>query len=236
MMNKIAIHSDLEDSALRRLAYFDPNCEDEYGNQVLDYLVLDVLAGYTNELFCGPSEVRNGIKSAFKLDYENAEINKSAKRLANKGLVQLKEAKRKFEDPTFCILKTAEEVLNKNTKTFSDLEARVFQKLEKSLLEKYENDLVLKENISRVIEAFKSFLTRMIIRHGRETVTVIYPNDPKTNNWIQSIKSGILREISEFDEDIKAYLSFEITGFLMSSDNDLRAYLNNLFNSSFSGT
>lgn len=97
-MDKDANTSGLDSIEIKqtifRLAHFNPTCNDEYGNQVLDYLVLDSLAMY-GQLVVTAIQIKENIKNSFRLDFEETEINLSGRRLSQKGMINyLSEEKR----------------------------------------------------------------------------------------------------------------------------------------------
>ena len=95
--------------ALFKLAHFNPTYKDEYGNQIIDYLVLDALSNYEPLLRVEPFDLKRIIKNQFKLDFEESEIVNCAKRLGSKGIIEYKEAEKRFDCPDTIII----QLLNK---------------------------------------------------------------------------------------------------------------------------
>ena len=130
-----------------KLAYFNPTVKDDYCNQVIDYLVLDSLANYGPLLQVTASQVKISIKDIFHLDFEDDEINASAKRLGLKGMIKYDEGtldeKRKGEKPTFQILTETEEKIKTNISKIQDLEIEVIEEWKQDILNKY-NDRFIK--------------------------------------------------------------------------------------------
>ena len=112
--------SDKTKQAIFRLAHFDPTCRDEYGHEVVDYLVLDSLATY-GQLIVTALDIRENIKRSFHLDFEESEINASGKRLGQKGMIVYEEGER-IERPTFRILPEIEQGIENNLAQIQELE------------------------------------------------------------------------------------------------------------------
>ena len=65
--NILSNDSDIK-QVMHKLAYFNPSAQDEYGHQVIDYLVLDTLSGYGVISVTAP-RICQYIKDSFKLDF-----------------------------------------------------------------------------------------------------------------------------------------------------------------------
>ena len=70
----IANSMEITKQAIWKLAHFEPSSTDDYGNQVLDYLILDALATYGPLLSVTPNQIQEHIKKVFLLDFDQAEI------------------------------------------------------------------------------------------------------------------------------------------------------------------
>lgn len=234
---KLESKSNKIKQSIIKLAYFNPTVEDEYCNQVIDYLVLDSLANYGPLLQVTASQVKKSIKDIFHLDFEDDEINASAKRLGLKGMIKYDEGtldeKRKGEKPTFQIITETEENIKKNISKIQDLEKEVFEKWEKELLNKYNEYPIVKENINLIVKNLQLFISKLLIRHGVECVALLYPKDKKAQRWLASIKNNILNDLPKVNSFIDTIMRFEIPNFFKSSEPNRKFYISSVFNSSF---
>lgn len=217
--------------AIFRLAHFDPTCRDEYGNQVVDYLVLDSLATY-GRLKVTALEIRENIKKCFRLDFEEPEINASGKRLGQKGIITYEEGER-LERPTFQILPEIEQGIANNLAQIQELENEVIQDWREELCNKYKEYPVIKDNVERVVENLQLFTSKMFIRHGVECVALLYPEEQKTQRWLKGVESSILESLPRIDSFTDAIVMLEVPSFFRNPDSKRKLYITSLFNSSF---
>jgi len=217
--------------AIFRLAYFDPSCRDEYGNQVIDYLVLDSLATY-KQLIVTASEIRDHIKRIFSLDFEESEINASGRRLSQKEMITYNEGAR-FEKPTFQILPKIEQEIAKNFDEIQKLENEVVEGWKEEICSKYKEYPAVKDNAEQIVANLKLFASRMFIRHGVECVTLLYPEEQKVQRWLASVEGSILDDLPKIDSFTDAIVKLEIPSFFKDPDSKRKAYITGLFNSSF---
>jgi hypothetical protein len=217
--------------AIFRLAHFDPTCRDEYGNQVIDYLVLDSLATF-GRLTVTALEIGENIKRCYRLDFEEPEINVSGKRLGQKGTIVYEEGARS-ERPTFQILPEIEQRIANNLAQIQELENGVIQDWKEELCNKYEEFPVVKDNVERIVESLQLFVSRMLTRHGVQCVALLYPEDQKTQRWLESIESSILEGSPTIDSFTDAIAKLEIPSFFKNPDSKRKVYITSLFNSSF---
>jgi len=76
-------------NALLKLAYFEPCFTDEYGNQVIDYLVIDTLSAGDNLLTYSADEIKTIIMKNFTIDFALGEIIMCARRLQSKQYINI---------------------------------------------------------------------------------------------------------------------------------------------------
>ena len=129
-----------------RLAHFDPTFTDEYGNQVIDYLVLDALAAYGPLLVVTASEVKEYIKRLFKLDCAEEEINASAKRLGRRNMVGCIKVKKR-EKPRFQVLPEIATKIQENLKQIKGIEDEVINSWKEEVTVKYKDYPIVKDKI-----------------------------------------------------------------------------------------
>jgi len=163
--------------AIFRLAHFNPTYKDEYGNQVVDYLVLDSLATY-GQLVVTALKIRENIKKTFRLDFEEPEINASGKHLGQKEMIIYEEG-RGFERPTFQILPKIEQKIASNLTQIQQMENEVIEGWKEELCNKYKEYPVVKDNIEQIVENLQLFTSKMFIRHGVECVALLYSEEQK---------------------------------------------------------
>ncbi len=215
-----------------RLGHFDPSHQDSYGNQVLDYLVLDSLSMYGSVLQVTADEVRRAIKKTYLLDFDEAEINAAAKRLSAKHMINFIAGDRLIKHH-FQIAAETEVKINGNIAKTRALEDSVIQTWKDELLEKYKGYPAIKENMQMVVDLLHLFASRMFVRHGVECVALLYPEDEKTKTWLNKIQGSILKDMPKLDPFIDAIFRLEIPSFFKSVDSERRSYITNLFNTSF---
>ncbi len=215
--------------ALFKLAFFEPNITDENNFHILDYLILDCLEAYSPMYDCGLNEILKYIKTTFSVEFAEAEILNGGKRLEQKELVIINEPNSKTEIQRIKLLKPHD---SDNQKKIKELEEVVFKEWAESLKEKYKS-YINDNNIEKIIEIFQSFLTKMLIRHGKESVATIYPDNPKTQEWIDKIQNEIIKDLPKLGSELDLILQIEIPSFFKSKSIERRKYINNLFNASF---
>ena len=218
--------------AILRLSHFDPTFVDEYGNQVIDYLVLDALASYGPLIVVTASEVRECIKSRFLLDFADEEINASAKRLAQTNMVNPIEVPR-GEKLRFQILSEAASRIQHNLAEIKDLEEEVLNGWKEELSQKYAEYPVVKDRIELIAANLQAFMSQMFSRHGIECVAILYPESPKTREWLDFIGTDILDSLPSIDPFVDEIVKLETPNFFRNADPKRMAYITNLLNSSF---
>ena len=218
--------------AIFRLAHFDPTFTNEYGNRVIDYLVLDALAAYGPLTVVTASEVKEHIKRVFKLDFAEEEINASAKRLDQKNMVSYIEAER-GEKPKFQVLSGAESEIQNNLNQIKGVEDEVINNWTEEVSDKYKEYPIVKDKIEFIVGNLRLFISKMFIRHGIECVAILYPESSKPQQWLRSIESGILETLPKIDPFVDEIAKLEIPSFFKNLDPKRKLYITNLFNSSF---
>lgn len=217
--------------AIFRLAHFDPTCQDQYGNQVIDYLVLDSLAAF-GQSPVNALQIRKRIKETFRLDFEESEINKSGKRLGQREGIKYKEGEQ-FQRPIFQILPQIEQKIANNLVQIQELENEVIEDWKEELFSKYKEYPVVKDNVNRIVSNLQFFTSRMFIRHGIQCVALLYPEKRKVKQWVESIESSIIEILPKIDPFIDAVIKLEIPNFFKKPDAKRKIYITSLFNSSF---
>jgi len=225
------VPSEMKD-AIFRLAHFDPTFTDEYGNQVIDYLALDALVTYGPLIVVTASEVKEHIKSVFKLDFAEEEINISAKRLGRRNMINYIEVKR-GEKPKFQVLPDAASEIQDNLNQIREIEEEVINSWREEVFSKYKEYPIVKDKIELIAENLQFFMSKMFIRHGVECVAILYPESSKSQQWLSSIESYILEALPKIDPFVDEIVKLEIPSFFKSPDPKRKLYIANLFNSSF---
>ena len=228
--NILSNDSDLK-QVMHKLAYFNPSAQDEYGHQVTDYLVLDALSGYGFISVTAP-EICRYIKNSFKLDFDEAEINASARRLSSKGLVELSQATR-FEHPKIKVLPETSEKINTNLNKLTQLEEQVLEEWKNGLCEKYKAFPIIQDKIDQITDNLQLFTSRMLMKHGVECVALMYPEEPKAQKLLEKASNNISNDLPKIDPISDDVCKIEIPLFFKTHSSDRKAYISNLFNSSF---
>jgi hypothetical protein len=217
---------------LFRLAHFDPTFTDEYGNQVIDYLVLDALATYGPLITVTASEVKEHIKRVFKLDFAEEEINSSAKRLGQRRMASYIEMGRE-EKPKLQVLSEAALKIQNNLNKIKEMEYEVINNWKEEVSFKYEEYPIVKDKIELIVKNLQLFISKMFIKHGVGCVAILYPESPKTQQWLKSIESSILENLPQIDSFVDEIMKLEIPSFFKNPDPKRKHYITNLFNASF---
>jgi hypothetical protein len=227
-------HSELDIRAsLFKLAHFEPSCTDDYGNQLLDYLVLDALATYGPLIQVDPINIREHIQKNFFLDFDETEIASTGKRLYAKHYINLHYSQNKFDYPRFQILEQINSTIANNIKTIQEVEDEVIDEWKNQLLYDYSKYPQVEQNIEEIIHSFQVFLAHLFARHGIECVNLLYPVNPKTIEWLKSVQGGIFDNLPKINEFIDPILKYEIPRFFLSDDSKRKTYIFRTFNSSF---
>ena len=226
------LQSDTEaKSAIFKLAFFEPNIKDNYGNQVLDYLVLEAISTFGTMITCNQKEVKNVISKLFIIDFHEEEIYNAAKRLKKKNLVVIEESDERSTLPRFKLLDSSSD-LEEKIEGLKSLEAKVYEMWENELLENYK--VVLnKNNVDKLVNSLKTFLTKLVVRHGMESVSLLYPEKDKSEEWFEAIQKDIIKDLPKLGADLELVQQIEIPKFFKSKNDDRIQFVNSLFNSSF---
>ncbi|MCG6190078.1 hypothetical protein [Maribellus maritimus] len=216
-------------TALFKLAFFEPNLSDEKDNQILDYLVLECITAHSPMLECNSAEVAKYIKTTFSIEFEEAEILSSAERLQEKENIIIIESAKKYVSPRFKLMKADSDI---NQNKIVELEERVFGDWSDYLIKKYEK-FVTESNVEKLVQSFQTFLSKMLVLHGKESVATLYPDNPKTQKWLDKINGEIIKELPKLGKELDIIQQIEIPLFFKSDEKNRKDYLNNLFNASF---
>jgi len=225
-------HTDLA-VPISRLAQFSPSSPDEYGHQILDYIVLDCCGDFDLNLV-SPKELKIAIKQNLKVDFEQDEIISSARRLSIKGLMTLIEPTKRTENPKFQLKEDALSKIQANRSTLGAIEKKVLKDWKEEILLRYEGAKEIEENLHQITSILQKFIAKMFVQHGVETVSLLYPGENTVKKWLKLESDSLISKFfkptgSFFDNVIK----IEIPRFFTSPDTDRKRYLSNLFNSSF---
>lgn len=224
--------SETTKAPILRLAHFDPTFADEYGNQVIDYLVLDAFSTYGPLIKITASEIKDHIKGIFKLDFAEEEINASAKRLDRRNMVHCFEAE-KGKKPKFQVLPKVAAKIQDNLTKLKEMEDEVINNWKQELCAKYKEYPIVKYKIELMVRNLQLFTSKMFLRHGIECVAVLYPESPKLRSWLDSIETTILETLPKINPFIDEIMKLEIPRFFHNPDSKRKLYIINLFNSSF---
>jgi len=220
-------------AAISRLASFSPSTTDDYGHQLVDYIILDCAADFGNTIV-SPTDVKKAISNKLLLDFAEDEIIAAAKRLVSKKLVKIIEANKRFDKPKFQILDKAEIQVNNNRNALDNLEKGVFNSWEKEIIEKYNSDEIIEKNVYRLKSILQSFTSQMFIKHGVESVSLLYPGESKVKNWLkENSRDELTKLIPEVNDFFENVVKIEIPKFFETDDSERQQYISNLFNSSF---
>lgn len=219
------------DPVILRLAHFDPNCKDSYGNQVLDHLLVSALVSFGN-IPVSANELKPHLIQTYRVEFEVEEINAAGRRLSKRGLVEIVKPS-SSENPAF-LLSEEEAIRVKNVvKRIADVEQEVINDWKKQLLEKYQEVTVIQEHIEEIVHAFKTFLSRMIRRHAVECVSILYPDDSRAQSWLSEATRSIVVELPSIEPLVDAIVRLELPNFLENITPKRRVYISSILNASF---
>jgi hypothetical protein len=216
-----------------KLAHFEPYCTDEYGHQILDYLVLDALSTYGTLLPASPSEIQEYIHDYYLTSFEETEILNICIDLQKKGLITCIDDRVSPKQKIFSINNEIYEKINQNLTTIKNLDQEIFDEWKSELLERYKIYDQIQRNINAIIENFKYFLSHLLVRHGVECVNLLYPESQKAHQWLQTVQIGIFDELPKINEFVDSIIKLEIPRFFLKNDSKRREYIFRQFNSSF---
>jgi hypothetical protein len=220
-------------TSISRLAHFSPSIKDDHGHQIIDYLVLDSLAASGSLFKLSPEDVRGFIKKHVLLDFDESEIVESAKRLATKKQIKIEFNERFNEVKKMQIMPHIEHEISVRRSEMKSLEERVLQQWRDQILLKYVSEEIVKLSIDKVIGSLQLFLSKMFVKHGVDSVSILYPDDKKAQKWVETLDKTLTDFLPGHNEFINSIVKIEIAEFLKSIDHDRKAYLANLFNASF---
>lgn len=219
-------------TALFKLAFFEPNLEDENSFQIIDYLILDCISGYGSLLACDAKEIAKYIKNTYLITFDEAEISRGAERLEKKGCIKSIKPLDALEGTRYKFVKYDDKEQLRNYKEIQELEDLVMSEWADNLKVKY-GKILDQNKTDKIVESVKAFLTKMFVRHGKETVSMLYPENNKTQEWITSIQDEIIKDLPKLDIELDLIIQIEIPDFFKSETPHRKQYLNNLFNASF---
>lgn len=230
--------TELVKETIFRLAHFNPSAQDDYGNQLLDYFVLDSLAtGGGPLLKISAEQINADLKRRFHLDFEVPEIINAGKRLAGRKMITLSGIEQtKLEKgivPQFQILPDIYEKINRNINIIKELEDETIISWKNEICERYNDYPIVKQNINLIEEKLHSFTSKMFMQHGVECVALLYQDNPKAQQWLMKISVPILDDLFKTSSIIDEIAKVEIPRFFKTIDNKRIRYINSLFNASF---
>ena len=220
-------------SSIVRLAHFQPTMSTDKGDQIIDYLVLDALSSQGTLFNAKLDDIQSIIHKNIRLEFENQEILQSIRRLSLKKLITATNLDKSTDQIRVTISEHADHELSVKRNNLREIEDETITKWKKEILLKYESDNAVSENIDRIVASLQLFLSRMFLKHGIDSVAILYPDNAKTNNWIDSIEKQITQSLPSYNDYLDSIIKIEIPGFLRNNDANRKRYLTNLFNASF---
>ena len=224
------MESNNERKIFLRLANFNPNFKDKFGNQILDYLVLDALSSAGSIITQTIREISTYIKNTYKIDFHDFEIIASGKRLAQNGIIELVED---TEDdyPILKIKPAIEQKIATNITKTVEIENQVFDEWKDELTTKYNGHPDVVNNLEKLVYLLKVFISKLLRRHGIECITLLYPKSKKTSSWFDNLSKDIFDEIIDNNEFLNSVFQIEIPSFFRSDNKIRRHYVISLLNS-----
>ena len=81
-----------------KLAHFNPNANDNYGYQLIEYLVLDALTTYGPLIEVKTFDIKDYIKKRYLVDFDEYEIENAGERLLTKKRFNIELSLKKREE------------------------------------------------------------------------------------------------------------------------------------------
>jgi len=179
---------------LFKLAHFDPTAEDEYGNQIIDHLILEYLAEI--DLFENtPLKISSGIKDIYELDFDDEEIIAAGKRLEKEGKIKINEPSLQERDRgvecSLSIIPSEKEIIVNNNRDFKNKECEVIEKWINSLKQKHNRIKIIIDNLDAFRENWYIITGNVIRIHGVESVSILDSNSEKVLFWLNQLNDDI---------------------------------------------
>lgn len=233
-MSQHKLHKRREEiaSAIARLSHFSPKTTDDYGYQLLDYLVLDFALDHGTNIV-SVRDIKFEIKGKMLVDFEEDEIVNAASRLERNKLLKVIPPQHRFGRAKIQVLAGAQDKVETNRRSISELESDVIQEWRKEITSRYDHKAVT-ENIYQLVGWLKRFTAKMFVRHGIDTVALLYPGESKIKTWLRTeskeLMDGIINSGDSFLDNVA---KIEIPRFFQSENAIRNHYISNLFNASF---
>jgi hypothetical protein len=218
-------------SALFRLAQFDPTVQDCQGSHAVDYITLHALACF-GMMPAKPAEVSKAIHDIFGIRFEPAEVEGAARRLETKGLASVEDTGRHM--PVLLrITPGAAGDVDKSLAEMQNLESRVMTEWKECLKAQYRDVPEIAGDIDHIERCLQMFTARMLAKHGIQCTVLLYPEELKSQTWLDAIKQDIMADLPKVSTLIDAAVLIEVPAFFRSTDPSRVKYVNSLLNSSY---
>jgi hypothetical protein len=225
------ISDELFKTALFRLAQFNPTALDDKGGQAADYVTLQSLACF-GMMPANPTEVSKAIYDMFRVRFEPAEVEGAAKRLALKGLASVEDLGRN-QPALLRISATAAEDVDRSLAEMRELENRVLTDWREYIGAQYRAVPEVAEHAEHIERCLQIFTARMLAKHGIQCAALLYPEELKSQTWLDSIKQDIVAELPKVNALLDATVLIEVPAFFRSTEPSRVKYINDLLNSSY---
>jgi hypothetical protein len=112
------------------------------------------------------------------------------------------------------------------------MEGTVLDQWKEELSAKYK-DALTGDDFAEIVRTLQLFTSKMFIRHGVESVAILYPDETKTQQWLESVSGSIVEDLPKTKSLRDAVVKLEVPSFFLSANPQRRLYITSLFNSSF---
>ena len=216
-----------------RLAHFQPTLSIDKDRQIVDYLVLDALSSHGSLFSTTINDIQSIIQQHIRLEFEPQEILESVRRLSRNKSINAIGLDKSPDQIQITIKESTNHELTIQRDKLKNIEEQTILQWKEEIIQRYDNDNAIVENIEKIESSLKLFLSRMFLKHGIDSVSILYPENKQTNTWINSIEKQIGDSLPHYNDYLDSIIKIEIPRFIKNSDSKRKKYLTNLFNASF---
>lgn len=215
-----------------RLAHFQPTLNVIKDNQIIDYLVLDALASCGSLFKASIHDIQSIIRKNILLEFEPQEILESVKRLKRNNSINTTEVDQNIDQIRISITEISDHELSIKRESLKKIEEETINTWKTEIYERYNNDRAIIQNIEKIESTLKLFLSKIFLKHGVESVSILYPESEQTDKWLKSIQD-LGESLPHYNDYLDSIIKIEIPRFIKGADSTRKKYLTNLFNASF---
>ena len=214
----------LKHSLLRRLVHVVVGNEENLACLAISFFVEQTLIEIGNNR--SKSEIVKEIKNVFLLSFSSEEITEALSKLVSDGKIIISTSQRYSLE-----IKRLEEIRKKNSES-KKFEDKIFSDWLVIISTKHPN---LSDSDKRcLVSDLQLYLNKIFLQHGAECVTLIYPDEEKVNDLLDTYSIENLDEMfPDRSEQLRNIRQAEFPLFLRQLDNDKKTYFAGLLDGTF---